>query len=207
MNQWLIASTIYIIIAVLTFIPTLKAILKKVKLYPGGASFDESPHFSEDAKKLLNQHYSRIQGTLLFWKNEANKYTRFHFYCLWWTIPSATLIPIVTQLIDGTPYSKLFLTIVSSHTAIILSFHKGFKVENNLKAFRHGESEFYDLYRRLLDRPLSFGDTEAKQLESYFSEVAIIRKYVRNAETDNFAVLSEEVKTSLDKKANISGSK
>ncbi|MBG1244714.1 hypothetical protein [Nostoc sp. NZL] len=206
MNTWLIASIIYISIAVITFIPTLKAIIKKVKLYPGGASFDESSYFSEEAKKSLIQHYSRLQGTLLFWKNEASKYTRFHFYCLWWTIPSATLIPTVTQLIDGTPYSKLFLTIVSTHTAMLLSFYKGFKIESNLKAFRHGESEFYDLYRRLLDRPLSFGDTEAKQLESYFYEVELIRKYVRNAETDNFPFLSEEVRLSLENKKSGSGS-
>ncbi|WP_341527763.1 hypothetical protein WKK05_35700 [Nostoc sp. UHCC 0302] len=206
MNIWLLASIVYIFIALVTFIPTLRAILKKVKLYPGGSSFNESPYFSEENKKLLEQHYSRIQGTLGFWKNEANKYTRFHFYCLGWTIPSATLIPIATQLIDGTFYSKIFLTIVSAHTAILLSFHKGLKVESNLKAFRHGESEFYDLYRRLLDRPLSFGDTEDKQLDTYFTEVEIIRRYVRNAETDNFPFLTEEVRLSLEKKISNSGS-
>jgi hypothetical protein len=173
--------------------------IKKVKLYPGGSSFSESPHFSEETINLLNQHYSRLQGTLIFWKNQASKYHRFHFYCLGWTIPSAILIPIVTQSIDGSPLSKLFLTIVSTHTAILLSFHKGFKIENNLKAFRHGESEFYDLYRRLLDRPLSFGDTEEKRLENYFAEVETIRKYVRNAETDNFPTL-EEARDTFKKK-------
>lgn len=112
MNIWLIASIAYFSLALVTFLPTLRAIIKKIKLYPSGSSFKESPHFSDKAKTLLEQHYSRIQGTLLFWKNEANKYTRFHFYCLGWTIPSATLIPIITQLIDSSPYSKTFLTII-----------------------------------------------------------------------------------------------
>lgn len=198
-NPWLILTIVYVLLVVLTFLPTFRAMTKKVRLFPGGASFSDSPHFSEEAKKLLEQHYSRLQGTLVFWKNQSSKYNRFHFYCLGWTIPSAILIPIVTQAIDGSPLSKLFLTIVSSHTAILLSFHKGFKVENNLKAFRHGESEFYDLYRRLLDRPLSFGDTEDKRLETYFAEVEIIRRYVRNAETDNFPTM-EEVRTTFDRK-------
>jgi hypothetical protein len=200
MNIWLIASIVYFLLAFITFIPSLRAILKKVKLYPGGASFSESPYFSDKAKTSLEQHYSRIQGTLLFWKNEANKYTRFHFYCLGWTIPSSILVPVITQLMDGNPYSKGFLTIVSLHTALLLGFHKTFKVENNLKAFRHGESEFYDLYRRLLDQPETFGNTEDEQLKNYFNEVEIIRKYVRNAETDNLPMLTEEVKAAIEKK-------
>jgi hypothetical protein len=205
-DAWLILTLIYGLLAILTFLPTLRAMIKKVKLFPGGASFAESQHFSEDAKNLLEQHYSRLKGTLIFWKNQASKYKRFHFYCLGWTIPSAILIPIITQAIDGSFLSKLFLTIVSSHTAILLSFHRGFKVENNLKAFRHGESEFYDLYRRLLDRPLSFGDTEDKQLENYFAEVETIRRYVRNAETDNFPTI-EDIKTTIDKKDSITALK
>ncbi|WP_143086471.1 hypothetical protein [Amycolatopsis saalfeldensis] len=63
---------------------------------------------------------------------------------------------------------------------------RAFRVENNYKAFRHGESEFYDLYRRLLDRPMLFGGTEAVQLASYFEQVEVIRRSIRTSETDNF---------------------
>ena len=191
MNIWSMASVIYITLALITFIPTFLAIIQKIKLHPGGASFDQCSHFSNESKEKLVNHYSRIKGTLTFWKNQAEKYKQFHFYCLGWTIPSATLVPIITQAVDGSFSSKLFLTIVSTHTAILLGFYKGFKVENNIKSFRHGESEFYDLYRRLLDRPITFGNTEEEQLDRYFSEVQIIRKYVRNAETDNFPSLEE----------------
>ncbi len=61
----------------------------------------------------------------------------------------------------------------------------------NLIAFRHGESEFHDLYRRLLDRPATFGGTEAEQIETYFKEVEIVRRFVRNAETGNLPSLEQ----------------
>lgn len=80
MNGWTIGIIIYLVVAFVSFTPKLRAILKKVKLFPGGASFDESPYFLEAGKRLLNQHYSRIQGTLIFWKNQAEKYRLFHYY-------------------------------------------------------------------------------------------------------------------------------
>jgi hypothetical protein len=192
-DLWGLATGLYITIAVLSLIPTLRAAMRRVSLHPNGTSFDESPQFSDDEKKLLKQHYSRIQGTLGFWKNQAEKYRRFHFYCLIWTIPISILIPIVTQAVTDSNFSRVFLTVISSHAAILLAFHRGFKVENNFKAFRNGESEFYDLYRRFLDSPQKFGTTREEQLASYFDQVEQTRKYVRNAETDNFPSLEEAV--------------
>lgn len=188
---WNVAIVTYISLAVLTFIPTLLAILEKVKLHPGGTSFDTSPHFNEEQKLRLSQHYSRILGTLGFWKNQAAKFKRFHLYTLCWSIPSSVLVPILAQSISDTNNSKLFLTIVSSFTAILFSFHKALKIEDNHKSYRHGESEIFDLYRRLLDRPKSFGNTPEQQIEKYFTDVETIRRYVRNAETDNLATLEE----------------
>ena len=190
-NAWLIALIIYLFFALITFFPTFKAILKKVKLHPGGKSFDASLHFSDEAKKLLDQHYSRIYGTLIFWKNQAEKYRNFHYYCLCWTIPSSIIIPILTQYISDDIYAKALLTVISSHTAILLAFHRGFKVDKNFNAFRSGESEFYDVYRRMLDRPYTFGLSEGEQLNSYFETVEIIRKNVRKAETDNLPTVED----------------
>lgn len=178
-------------VAVITYLPVARAIFRGVKLNKAGDAFAESPHFSAENKKLLEQHYSRILGTLGFWKNQASKFEAFHHYCLFWTIPSAVVIPILTQSISDGNASKILLTIVSAVTAILLAFHRGFKVEENFKGFRHGESEFYDLYRRLLDRPESFGEDEAKQIEAYFTEVEVIRRFVRNTETNNFSTLDE----------------
>lgn len=168
--------------------------LKKVKLHPGGETFSESPYFTDANKKLLQQHFTRLHGTLVFWKNKAEWHKRFHYYTLFWTIPVSILIPIITQTVDTTFEAKLFLTIISTHTALLIAFHRALKIENNFKAFRHGESEFYDLYRRLLDRPISFGATEEKQLETYFIEVENIRRAVRIAETDNLPMIDDNKK-------------
>lgn len=194
MTPWTISIICYIGLALVSFIPVVIAMLKKVKLNPGGETFSESPYFSDVNKKLLQQHFTRLHGTLIFWKNKAEWHKRFHYYTLCWTIPVSILIPIITQTIDTTFEAKLFLTIISTHTALLIAFHRALKIENNFKAFRHGESEFYDLYRRLLDRPISFGASEEKQLETYFIEVENIRRAVRIAETDNLPMIDDNKK-------------
>lgn len=194
MTPWTIAIIFYIGLALLSFVPVVVAILKQVKLNPGGESFSESLYFSESNKKLLIQHFTRIYGTLIFWKNKAEWHRRFHYYTICWTIPVSILIPIIAQSIDTTAESKLFLTIISSHTALLVAFHRALKVENNIKAFRLGESEFYDLYRRLLDRPTTFGKSESEQIDTYFLEVEKIRRAVRNAEIDNFPLVEDKKK-------------
>ena len=191
MNSWNAAIIGYIILSLVSFIPVLKAMLKKIKLNPGGESFKKSPYFTPQTIDLLEQHYTRLQGTLIFWKNQAEWNRRFHYYTLSWTIPVSILIPIISQAIDTTPESKLFLTIISSHIALLFGFHRALKIENNYKAFRHGESEFYDLYRRLLDRPQSFGDSEKEQIDNYFIEVEKIRRTARISETDNFPMVED----------------
>lgn len=190
-TPWTISIICYISVAILTFIPVAVAMFKKVKLNPGGETFKDSPHFTDANKKLLQQHFTRLHGTLIFWKNKAEWHRRFHYYTLFWTIPVSVVIPIITQTLDSTFQAKLFLTIISTHTALLLAFHRALKVENNYKAFRHGESEFYDLYRRILDRPKSLGDTEEQQMENYFIEVEHIRRAVRIAETDNLPLIGE----------------
>lgn len=193
MDIWNIWTLVYILCAIITFIPTLWAIIRKVKLHPGGQSFGDSSHFSTKGKELLIQHYSRINGTLIFWKNQAEKFRNFHYYFLCWTIPSSITVPILIQCMSAENFDSLTLlvTLISTHTAILLAFHRGFKVDRNFKSFRHGESEFYDLYRRLLDRPTSFGQDESTQIEAYFMEVETIRKFVRNSETDNMPTVED----------------
>lgn len=192
-NIWLIFFITYSVIAIVTFMPVFCAIVQKVKLNPGGDSFQSSIYFSEEEKMILEQHYTRIYGTLVFWKNQSEKYRRFHLYTLLWTIPSSVLIPLITQFISSDNLSKEFLTLVSTFTAILLAFHRGLKIEDNYKSFRHGESEFYDTYRRLLDRPNSFGTTKEEQIKNYFQQVEQIRRFVRKAETDNLATADEKI--------------
>jgi hypothetical protein len=185
----------YLVLAFLTLVPTLIAVLKGVALNPSGASFDDCIHFGGEGKKRLIDHYSRLMGTLGFWKKRAESFTSFHYYCVVWSILSSWAVPVIasigSQPNDASSYSKAFLVLVASHVALALSFHKGLKVADGMKAFRHGESEFYDLYRRLLDRPNSFGPDEATQIDNYFAEAEKIRRLVRNAETESLPSIDD----------------
>ena len=187
MDYWFASIWIYLTLAFATLIPTLKVLFSGVQPNPSGISFKETMIFSEETKRRLSDHYSRLEGTLGFWKNRATSYTKFHYYCVIWTILSSWAVPLVGAVApqaEGSA-SKWLLVVISSHVAIALSFHRGMKVSEGMKAFRHGESEFYDLYRRLLDRPHVFGETEEAQVDKYFLEVERIRKFVRNAETES----------------------
>lgn len=185
----------YLALAMFTLIPTIKNVLVGVKLNPGGASFDESSHFSTENKKRLLDHFSRLMGTLGFWKKRAEAYTSFHYYSVIWTILSAWAVPIIASLSPNpettTIFSRLLIVLISGHVALTLSFHKGLKIADGMKAFRHGESEFYDLYRRLLDRPHTLGNDENEQIDNYFEEVERIRRFVRNAETESLPTVDD----------------
>jgi hypothetical protein len=207
MSMWLIAILVYVCLAIVTAVPIIKILITGVRLNPGGTSFQDSPNFSEQARVRLKQHYSRMAGTLSFWKKQAELYKWLHYYALCWTVPSAVAIPFLIQAITLDPYSRWLATVVSGFTAVLMSFHRALKVDANYKAFRQGESDFYDTYRRLLDRPASFGSTEVEQIEAYFDAVENLRKYVRNAEIDNLPSL-EQVKEQLQsEKARLPGTK
>ncbi len=185
----------YLVLALLTLTPTVIALLKGVHLNPGGASFADCVHFSEIGRKQLADHYSRLMGALGFWKKRAEIFTSFHYYCVIWSILSSWAVPVIasigSQTNDANVFAKAFLILVSSHVALALSFHKGLKVADGMKAFRHGESEFYDLYRRLLDRPLTLGPDEKTQIDNYFAEVEKIRRLVRNSETESLPSIDD----------------
>lgn len=76
---------------------------------------------------------------------------------------------------------------------MLLGFSRGFKVEQNYRLFREGESTFYDTYRRLLDTPSDFGVSEVEQITAYFERTALIREHVRNGEIDNLPSLEDVV--------------
>lgn len=190
MSNWDYALISYISIALLSFLPTLWAILKKVKLNPDGAGYDSSPFFTNDQKERLKQHYSRIDGTLGYWKNHSEKYRRFKNYSIIWTIVISIIIPVISQEI-GEGNSNWFLTIISTHGALLLGFHKGFKVDQNYQAFRVAESEFYDLRRELLDNPKKFGENPDDQINEFFLQVSRLRRVARQSEIDNTSSMNE----------------
>jgi len=151
-DYWHIATWAYITLAIVSFVPVWRATRRKITKHDIDASLDAAKNTISRARPLsdidpikeaLILNYERLVGTLVFWKFEAAKYKAGHFYCLFWTIPSAVLIPILTQAVAGSGPGTTMVTVVSAFTAILLAFHRGFKIEENYRAFRHGESEFY----------------------------------------------------------------
>jgi len=191
-DVWFVAAIVYITLSLATFIPVLKAIFKKVKLLPGGSTYDDSPYFTKEQKERLNQHYSRMNGTLEFWKNRAAKHNRFHLYTMIWTTIISITLPILIQAIGNDNFSKILLTIISLHSALLFGFHRAFKVEKNYQSFRIAESEFFDLRRSFLDDAYKNQQNMDKAIDEYFEIIRKLRIMARKEEIDNTPVLKEE---------------
>ncbi|MBB4920186.1 hypothetical protein [Streptosporangium saharense] len=190
-NGWAIALIVYVVAAIASLYPAIRLLFKMTSLNPGGPSFDDASYLSDAAKRQLNQNFQRIQGTLVFWKTQAERYRRFHIYSLAWIGISTISLPILAQAITADPWSKNLMTVVAAHAALTLGLSRSFRVEAHYRAFRNGESDFYDLYRRMLDRPEVFGVTEGDQVKKYLEQVEMVRRVVRAAETDNFPSVEE----------------
>lgn len=191
-NGWHIAFISYCFLAAGTFVPVFLAIIRKVELKSGGSSYDDSPFFSEEQKTRLNQHYSRIQGTLGYWKNRAAKHYRFHLYTIIWTTAISITIPILVQTLGENASSKPLLTIVSIHSALLIGFHNVFKVERNYQSFRTAESEFYDLRRSFLDNAFKNQSNMDNAIDEFFDAVSKLRIMARKEEIDNSPSLKVE---------------
>lgn len=182
-DLWLTATTAYIIVAAITMVPVLLPVLRKQNVVAKPSAFSDCSHFDENQTARLEAHYQRITGTLAFWKTNALAFKRFHFYVVVWTVPSSVLIPVLTQFITEKNSASIMVTVVSTFTAALVALHEALKVDEKFKAVRNSESGFYDLYRRMLDRPGSFGKTPDEQIDQYFAKVEVIRSSARSSET------------------------
>jgi hypothetical protein len=202
-DDWIICMIVYFVLAAVTFLPVLRERLRRVRIEKNpfsGVKFEneDSEHkgFKEGQWKRLEQHFDRMSETLGRWEKNAGWNKNFHFYVLCWTLPISIVIPVMVAFIDlNEYYAKVFLMIISLHSALMLGFHRALKVENNFKSFRQGRADFGDLCRRFLDMPQTFGGEDASGEDlicNYFAESEAIRKFVRAAETDNFPGLEDK---------------
>jgi hypothetical protein len=194
----MIALITYVTLLIGTFVPVARRLLTWAELNPRGPSFEDGK-FSPENKKALQQNFARLSGAMRFWKTMAMRYRAFHIYSLAWITISSVAVPVLAQSATADPWSKWLVTAVSAVAAVLLALVRAFRVESNYKAFRKGESDFYDLYRRMLDRPHQFGETEDEQVQRYLEQVEIIRQLVRSAETDNLPSVEEMSQTSPGK--------
>jgi hypothetical protein len=164
----------------------LKAHFKWIPLKKSGPWFDEADQFSEAGKARLMAHYERMAGTLIFWKNKAALYEKLSRYAISWAIMSGVLLPALIQVYDKSNiYANFLLTLLIVWTTILSAFSRSFKAEELYRSFRHWESEYYDLSRRLLDRRIESPNEENSQIDLYISAAEKIRQAARDAETSN----------------------
>jgi|SRR6267143_3586990 len=111
MDPWIVAIGAYVALAAGTFIPVLRAARRKITKQDVENSVAQAKDsiakarpigtLDDATKEAIALNFERIAGTLVFWKFEAAKYKAAHYYSLIWTIPSAVLIPILTQAVTG----------------------------------------------------------------------------------------------------------
>ena len=165
---------------------------KKSRLITRRSLIRRLSFFSGEQKLRLNQHYSRIHGTLIYWKNRAEKNRRFHLYTVIWTTIISISLPVLVQAIGAEAQSKVLLIIISTHSALLMSLHRVFKVERNYQSFRTAESEFYDLRRSFLDNPLKNKTDMDEAINDFFDSVSKLRVMTRKEEINNSPSLKTE---------------
>lgn len=190
---WSNMILIYLSIAMMTFIPIIKNMLFNDDIL---LSYDEkeisTTKFSEENKAKLIKYNLMMEGTLKFWKRQVRIYRSIHYYCVIWTTLLAVLMPILIQALPQE--GKMILTIISAHSAIMIAFHKGLKIEGNYKSYRLCESDFYDEYRKIV-----YNGTDEKKIEeqnqivnNYIEKINSIRKIGRSIEIDNMPSIQEQ---------------
>ena len=92
MDIWLAFNIPLAAMILITVFHMLMALFRKVELHSGGSGFEDAPEFSDGGRLKLTEHYSRMQGTLGFWKNQAALYGRLHKWAVMWSISSGVMM-------------------------------------------------------------------------------------------------------------------
>jgi len=167
-----------------TAVPVLQAMLHRVHL-------DAAPTWLQDSKNLgaerdrVVEHYGRLKGTLVYWKNEAAAHHRLYQASVIWSLLSGVLIPVLVQFYDESDaWSKGFMTILTTWTGFLVAITHTFKSEHRYQGMRQQESDYYDLARTFLDQVEPDDPTElARLVDRYFEDTARIRRMARRVET------------------------
>lgn len=171
MSIWILIIALHCFFAIATLIPTLRALFGVLNLHYGGISFAESQihFFNADQKARLIKQYRELIPILTEWKNKSERYGRFYKYYIFWTTLILAFVPIMVISMHVHSYVKLFLFIMLVHYSILIVCNSAFKAKERYIAFRNGESNYYDIWRRFHDAPWLFGDSPDEQIEKYFS--------------------------------------
>ena len=188
-NGWGIAIAFYLTAAVITFLPSVAKLVRR-------KSEDHLPTlplagYSEDATLRLKNNLAINYPRVVRWNREIETLQSLHYYFLGWTIPASVLVPLLAQAIDGSLYSKWFLTLVSAHAVLLHAFNKGLGVEDYIKMYKKASFDFESLLATLLDRPGLLGADERAQVDTFIDRFASIREYVERSIRDSTPAVPE----------------
>jgi hypothetical protein len=166
-----------------TLAPILFSFLNFGDLNAPGNWFSTASQLGAE-KARVEDHYSRIQGTLRFWKNKAAAYHRLHLARVYWSLLSAVALPVLVQHFDRTnKWSVLFMTILTTWTGLVVALAYTFKAEEKYQGLRQQESDFYDVSRQLLDSATPADPELREKVNKYIETVSSIRRTARRVET------------------------
>lgn len=182
-NGWATALAVLATLVLGTVVPVAQALLHQVKLDKAPVWMEESGLLGKE-KERVEAHYSRLKGTLVYWKNEAAAHQRLHMARVVWSLLSAVLMPVLIQYYDATDkWANAFLTSLTTWTGIIVALAYTLKSEHRYQGIRQQESDYYDLARDFLDS-LKPGDPDlVTKVDTYFEATKAIRRTARKVET------------------------
>lgn len=166
-----------------TLAPILFSFLNFAQLNDPGDWFNTASQLGNEQARV-EAHYSRIRGTLRFWKNKAAAYHRLHLARVYWSLLSAVALPVLIQHFDrANKWSVLFMTILTTWTGLVVAISYTFKSEEKYQGLRQQESDFYDVSRKLLDTVVPGDPDLTDKVNKYIETVSSIRRTARRVET------------------------
>jgi hypothetical protein len=180
---WAAGIATLVISIVGTAIPIAYAVLHRVDINAAPVWIENTTNLGAQHERV-KEHYGRMKGTLIYWKNEAAAYHRLDTARVIWSLVSAVSLPVLIQYYDQTvPLANAFLTILTTWTGLIVSLAYTLKAEQRYQGMRQQESDFYDIARNLLDSTSPDDPQLKEKVDEYIKRVEAIRRTARKVET------------------------
>ena len=183
-HGWWQAGTLALLVAIIgTLIPIVWGFLVFATLFPPGDWFDSSEELSDYRSRLVS-HYSRITGTLRYWKTKAIAHQRLYNSQVIWAALSGVTLPVLVQYFEkSTNWPTIFLTILTMWNGVLLVLTFTLNSRELYRGFRQQESDFYDESRQILNAAQRDDPELHEKVEKYIKRIASIRRVGRRVET------------------------
>ena len=183
-HGWWQAGTAALSVAIVgTTVPVVWGFFGSAALHSSGDWFDSSEELAEFKARLMS-NYSRIHGTLIYWKSKAAAHQRLYFAQVLWASLTGVSLPVLIQYFEkSSQWPTLFLTILTTWNGILLVLAYTLNSRELYRGFRQQESDFYDESRRLLNEARQDDPNLPNKVDGYIEMVASIRRVGRRVET------------------------